>query len=64
MPIASFIDDTWQWILLGYAGLLILALLVKPRRLRDRPLGIWLVVGLLILGLLLALADWLIDEVF
>jgi hypothetical protein len=66
VPLASFLDKPGvvPGILVGWVLFIFLIKVFKPRRWNNRPLGIWLVVGLLFLGILMALADWLIDQVF
>ena len=64
MVLASFIDHAWvaPGILLGFAGLIFVMSAAGVGR--RRPLGIMLLAGTLLLMVLLALTDWLIDDVF
>lgn len=65
MPLASFLDKPGvvPGILVGYVFLLFLARVVNSSFARRRPLGIWVVVGIFVLAILMAFADWLIDDV-
>jgi hypothetical protein len=66
VPLASFLDTPGvvPGILGGWVFLIFLIRVFRPRRWDNRPLGIWLLVGLLVLGILMGLTDWLVDEVF
>ena len=62
--LASFIDQSWvaPGIIAGWVLLIFLMRVAGAGR--TRPLGIWLVAGILFLLPLMALTDWLIDDAF
>lgn len=62
--LASFIDQPWvaPGIIAGWVLLIFLMSVAGAGR--RRPLGIWLVAGILFLLPLIALTDWLIDDAF
>jgi hypothetical protein len=65
VPLASFLDKPGvaPGIVFAYVALIFTIKVLAPDRKGKRPLGIWLVVGIFVLLMAMAFADWLIDSV-
>ena len=64
MLVASFIDKEWvaPGIVAGWVAFIFILRVAGVGR--RRPLGIWLVAGILFLLPAMAFTDWLIDDAF